>query len=111
MDTLPLLQAPTELHLAYLAADPTGITVLATTRRATVPCPRCGTPARRTHSHYTRTLADLPWHGLSVRLVLTTRRFFCDLAGCSQRIFTERLPGTAAPSARRTRRLAAALDA
>jgi hypothetical protein len=25
------------------------------------PCPLCATPARRLHSDYGRTLADLPW--------------------------------------------------
>jgi len=111
VDEIPLLPAPGELRLAYLAFDDSGITVVATTRRSAVDCPRCRTVAHRVHSRYTRRLADLPWHGLAVRLLLTSRRFFCDLAGCSQRIFTERLPATAAPSARRTIRLTAALDA
>ena len=110
MDTTPLLPAPTELHLSHLAIDSDGITVVASTRRAAVSCPRCATLARRVHSQYTRRFADLPWHGLAVEIVVTSRRFFCDLVGCSQRIFTERMPETAAPSARRTRRLSAALD-
>ena len=58
-----------------------------------------------------RRLADLITHGLPVHLVVTTRRWFCDVPGCSRRIFTERLPSTAAPSARRTLRPAQALDA
>jgi transposase len=37
------------------------------------------------------------------------RKFFCDTAGCSRRIFTERLPTTAAPYARRTKRATDAL--
>jgi hypothetical protein len=44
-----------------------------------------------------------------VRLNLHTRRFFCDEAACPRRIFTERLPEVAAPSARRTLRLREAL--
>jgi transposase len=39
------------------------------------------------------------------------RRFFCDHPGCGRRIFTERLPETAASYARRTRRAARALEA
>src|SRR5439155_4061215 len=53
---------------------------------------------------------DLPWHGLRVRLELRVRRFFCDVPGCARRIFTERLPKTARPYARRTARAMTALD-
>jgi hypothetical protein len=31
------------------------------------------------HSRYRRTLADLPWHGLRVRLKVCVRRFFRDV--------------------------------
>ncbi|MDP9352879.1 MAG: transposase family protein [Chloroflexota bacterium] len=34
--------------------------------------------SRRPHSVYTRTLADLPWGGVPVRLRVRTRKFFCD---------------------------------
>ncbi len=111
MDVAPTLPAPAELRLCYLAVNATTLTVAAATRRGSGRCPRCGTATRRIHSHYTRRLADLPWHGMAVRLIVTTRRFFCDHPGCPRRIFTERLPRTAAPSARRTARLAATLDA
>ena len=39
-------------------------------------------------------------------MVLHVRRFFCDNAGCTCRIFTERLPAIASAWARRTRRMA-----
>jgi transposase len=55
-------------------------------------------------------LADLPWSGTTVRLRLHTRRFFCSSLTCSRRIFTERLPRTAARHARRTTRLNEALQ-
>jgi transposase len=57
------------------------------------------------HSHYTRTLADLPWAAYRVRLQLRVRKWFCANPACGRRIFTERLPTVAAPWARRTRRL------
>jgi transposase len=47
-------------------------------RQPTPACSTCGTPARRVQSRYVRTLADLPWHGVAVRLRLRLRRFFCD---------------------------------
>ncbi len=70
-----------------------------------VPCPCCGHLARRIHSHYRRTAADLPWQGLAVRLELHVRRFWCDVPGCPRQIFAERLPGVVAPGARRSERL------
>jgi transposase len=42
--------------------------------RTYVACPDCGTPSYRVHSRYTRRLGDLPWEGLPVRIVLSTRR-------------------------------------
>jgi transposase len=86
------------------------IVITATARRHVVACPECGQPTRRVHSRYHRTLADLPWHGLRVRLALSVREFFCDTPACPRRIFTERLPTTVAPYARRTTRAAGALD-
>src|SRR5207244_556605 len=68
--------------------------------------PECGHPARRVHSHYERTVADLPWQGLAVHLRLRSRRFFCDQAACERAIFTERLPGLVPTYGRQTTRLA-----
>ena len=73
-------------------------------------CPLCTTPGRRVHSRYTRTLADLPWHGVSVRIKLRVRRFFCESDLCPRRIFAERLPEVAEPYARKTKRLADAIE-
>jgi transposase len=52
-----------------------------------------------------RTLADLPWQGVPVSVHLRVRRFFCEEVACQRAIFAERLPGVAAPYARRTERL------
>jgi len=75
------------------------------------PCPLCATPARRIHSDYGRTLADLPWAQYRVCLQLRVRKWFCRNRACHRRIFTERLPTVAAPWARRTLRLAQRLVA
>jgi zinc-finger of transposase IS204/IS1001/IS1096/IS1165/Transposase len=79
--------------------------------QATAPCPLCTTRARRIHSHYERTLADLPWAQYRVRLQLRVRKWFCAKRHCRRRIFTERLPTVAVPWARRTLRLAQRLVA
>lgn len=74
--------------------------------QSTSACPMCQQGSSRIHSHYHRTLADLPCTDLRVTLTLQVRRFFCANPECSQRIFTERLPGLVVPWARRTSRLA-----
>jgi transposase len=85
------------------------ITLSVTSTSPTVPCPVCTHGAQRVHSHHRRTLADLPWGSYAVRWQLCVRKFFCDNPTCPRRIFTERLPGLAAPWARRTWRLTAHL--
>jgi transposase len=73
--------------------------------------PLCGERADRVHSRCVRTLADLPWATLAVRLRVHARKFFCDNAGCPRRVFAERLAGVAQASARRTDRQGEALTA
>lgn len=68
-------------------------------------CPLCNQQTSRLHSHYQRTLADLPWGGRSVCLSLRVRRFRCSEPDCPRRIFTERLPSLVEPYARKTTRL------
>lgn len=65
-------------------------------------CPICGQPSHRIHSHYTRTLADLPCVSFSLTLIVQVCKFFCANPDCRRRIFTERLPEVAAPWARKT---------
>src|SRR6266446_9617109 len=103
-----LLPETTALCLAACHVDHTAaqITLLVRSTQTSVPCPLCATPARRIHSRYTRTLADLPWADYRVRLQLRVRKWFCRNRTCRRRIFTERLPTVAAPWARRTLRLA-----
>lgn len=81
---------------------------LRASRRSSV-CPRCGTSSSRVHSRYQRTLADLPWEGLPVRILLRSRKFFCVGGQCARRIFAEQLPGTVARYARRSCRSSEAL--
>ena len=87
------------------------ITLRVRSTQATASCPLCTTPAQRMHSHYERTLVDLPWAHYRVRLQLRGRKWFCRNRACRRRIFTERLPTVAAPWARRTLRLAQRLGA
>jgi transposase len=107
MPAQPFVPDPRRLHLLSLSADSASITLHMRTCRASTACPQCGRRSTRMHSRYRRILADLPWAGLPTRILLWSRRFFCDTPDCPRRIFTERLPGVAAPHARRTDRLRA----
>jgi transposase len=69
-------------------------------------CPRCGRPSHRVHSHYHRTVADLPGQDFPVVIRLTVRRFRCATAGCPTTIFCERVPQLLGAYARTTARLA-----
>jgi transposase len=62
------------------------------------------------HSHYHRTLSDVPCGGRSVRLSLTVRKFFCRNPLCERKVFTERLAQFAEPWARMTIRLCQSLQ-
>jgi transposase len=103
-----LLPDATTLRLEACAVDDTTaqITLRVRSPQTSAPCPLCATPARRIHSDYERTLADLPWAQYRVCLQLRVRKWFCRNRACRRRIFTERLPTIAAPWARRTLRLA-----
>ena len=57
------------------------------------------------HSHYERSLGDLPSQGQAVKLHVTVRRFRCLTPACPRRTFAEPLAGIAQRMARRTCRL------
>ncbi len=105
-----ILPDPSRLHLLGLSANEQAITAQVTTTANEACCPLCHQRSTRIHSHYVRQVADLPWHGIALRLQLRVRRFFCDHPPCQQAIFTERLPGLVAPYARKTVRLAHVLE-
>jgi transposase len=106
-DTRTILPDTQTLKLLYVCASGESITLAARTTSAEVCCPVCGTLSRRVHSHYLRTLADLPWQGIPVSVRLHVRRFSCDAVSYERTLFAERMPGVVAHYARRTDRLAA----
>jgi transposase len=104
-----LLPSQTDLRVDRVVADEqTRTLTLEVTSTQTAPtCPRCAVAATRVHSTYTRTLADLPWADVGVRVQLHVRKCKCATSTCSRQIFCERLPQVVRPWARRTARLAA----
>ena len=104
---LPL--ATTEGAIQQLVPTAEAVIIDARLTTPTVPCPCCGVAASRRQSQYQRTLADLPWQGVPVRVRLVVRRFWCDNPACPRVIFAERVPTLATPYARKTQRLLAVL--
>jgi transposase len=95
---------PEGLYLESLSIETGRVSVRVASGASKARCPVCGLVSSRVHSRYSRSVSDLPWHGLSVALEVRARRFFCDEPSCERRIFCERLPEVAA-RARKTDRL------
>ncbi len=74
-----LLPSSSDLPLEIMTADDQTkcLTLALTSTQSLPPCPLCQTPATRSHSTYTRTLADLPWADVAVRLHLNVCKCFC----------------------------------
>ena len=68
------------------------IEVFLTSRVTIAPCPHCGTPSTRVRGTYHRNPQEVPWGTASVVIQLTVHRFRCDVPGCPQKIFCERVP-------------------
>lgn len=98
------------LRLDHTLREPAQVTLFLSAINLEACCPVCQQPARRIHSRYQRTLADLPAGPLAVRLQVTVHRFFCRTIQCPRWIFAERLPALARPWAQRTLRLATTLQ-
>lgn len=98
------LVIPESLVITWLEFTEEQVIIHARTTSDTALCPTCQTPSHRVHSHYTRTLADLPWAGLPVSFQVVVRRFRCPELHCSQRIFAERLGEVAQVYSRRMSR-------
>lgn len=99
---------PRGLELESLSIEAGKVTIFASSGESGACCPVCGHDSPRVHSRYHRTVSDLPWHGVSVKLKVLARRLFCDEASCERRIFCERLEEVAA-RARKTARMEEAL--
>lgn len=99
---------PKGLYLQSLSIGAGRVSISAASARRKSLCPLCGRASSRVHSRYTRTVSDLPWHGIVVELEVRAKRFFCEEASCQRKIFCERLEEVAARS-RKTSRLEEAL--
>ncbi len=87
-----LLSEVPGLKLKDVLADAGSVSLVLVSTSLPVACPVCARKTVSLHSHYRRTVADLPWSGCRVRLLLEVRKFRCPHRECPRRIFTERLP-------------------
>ena len=54
-------------------------------------CPYCGCTSNLVHSKYIRTINDLPIQNNQVKLLVITRKFFCQNSECTHKTFSENL--------------------
>lgn len=97
------------LSLEALTVEASAITITAASTNIAADCPHCGRTSDRTHSHYVRTLHDLPIGPHAVTVRVRVRRFRCRNRACPRMIFCERLPNLGGVRARRTYAQQAAL--
>jgi transposase len=105
MSVSTLLPCIEGIAIDSIAATYHSIVLRLATNAPYVACPLCGVQTGRVHSRYERTLADLPWNRIAVRIHLRSRKLFCDNPACGRSIFTEPLPELAARYARKTLRM------
>jgi transposase len=105
MERTPLLPLPEGMLIDQIEESETSLRITVIATHPTSCCPLCSEASSSIHSHYNRTLADVPCGGRQIRLCLTVRKFFCRNPLCERKVFTERLPQFVEPWARMTTRL------
>jgi transposase len=108
---IPLLTARIpHLKLEQLDQHENILQATITSQQHTSKCPTCGTPSSILHSHYQRTVQDLPVGDSSITWNLHVRRFRCRKQSCTQRVFCERFTQGLNAYARSTSRVNALFE-
>lgn len=102
MEEASLLSLPEGMRVEYIQITEHGLVIEVEASHPTSCCPLCVQTSDSIKTHYRRVLRDAPCAGRQVQLVLTVRKFYCRNPSCSQKVFTERLPGFVEPWARMT---------
>lgn len=98
------------LKLTHFQVRGQQLVLTVTSTHPVASCPVCQTVSQQVHCNYTRTVADLCWADVRVRLELRVRRFVCSNAMCFRRTFAERLGEQIKAYARRTKRCTSQLQ-
>lgn len=96
---------PEAIRIISLVSNSDSITIVAQSSKPFGICPVCQSVSGSRHSNYVRQVADLPWHGVAIRLQLQTRKFRCRNEFCQKKVFCERLPKVVESYGRKTVRL------
>ncbi len=110
MEGAALLSLPEGMLIDQIQLTETGLVITVIATHPASCCPLCTEVSSCLHSHYQRTLSDVPCGGRRVLLYLTVRRFYCHNSLCERKVFTERMPQFVKPWARMTIRLCEALQ-
>lgn len=102
MNEKTLIADPAAIELDAFVSNDDSITIIVHSVQKDARCPLCEMPSRSLHSHYIRRIADLPWHGVAVKLELHTRKFRCHNEFCKRKVFCERLPKVVSSYSRKT---------
>ncbi len=111
MDFSSLFALPDGLEVAETSVTGPVLTLSLVATAPTAMCPLCGQASQHIRSSYTRHVADVPYAGRQVQLILRVRKFCCDTTDCPRRIFAERLTPFIEPWARMTTRLSQTIEA
>lgn len=82
---------PQGVSLEEMKVENESIIVRVISNQVKALCPKCNAESVYIHSRYIRIVKDLPCFGLTVKISLKAKRFFCLNLGCNQQIFCERL--------------------
>jgi len=105
MQVSTLSADPEAIRIVSFISESDSVTIIAHTSRAFGECPQCKDHSYSLHSNYVRQVADLPWHGVAIRLELRTKKFRCRNELCRRKVFCERLPKVVESYGRKTVRL------
>jgi transposase len=105
MNANTLLADPAAIEIEKFVSGTDTVKIVIRSIQQAAICPQCDTASSSLKTRYVRQVADLPWHGVAVRLELHTRKFRCRNELCPRKVFCERLSKVAATYARRTVRL------
>jgi transposase len=111
MELSTLFALPSGLEVASMTASDKHLTVHLKACAPSGICPLCARVATHVRSYYTRFVADVPYAGRHVQLILRVRKFRCDTASCPRKIFVERLGPFIEAWARKTTRLREEIEA
>lgn len=96
---------PEAIRIISFVSNSDSITIVAQSSKPFGICPVCQSVSGSRHSNYVRQVADLPWHGVAIRIQLQTRKFRCRNEVCRRKVFCERLPKVVESYGRKTVRL------